>query len=388
MVKKILGNGSTYQKKSGERYFWCCEVNYLDENSKRRKKCFSGGTKKEAKKKGDEFIVAFKTSDTIYSNKTLNEVFEEMITMKKDVFRRKDSTLITQRRTYDNNVRGALGDTKMADLTTQAIQHLVNTVCKKSSSDSVPQKVKGVISECWNFYLKKDNLDIDIVSLVKVNKEKSNNENKFYTKKECEKIYNAAKELAARKSTQSGNLAYAVNLMLYTGIRIGELQGLTWDNIDFENRTLTVEKIANESHFDEYGERTTVPVIQHSTKTKSGVRVVPLSSRAIEALVELKKRFGHTPYVVASLNNGIVRRSKIANSFHEVLSYTDIDYSGRSNPHILRHTFSTNKCNDNIDINYLSVIAGHSDPRTTKRLYVHDNEKRAMNELESSKFFM
>ena len=278
----------------------------------------------------------------------------------------------------------------MCELTTMTIQSLLDDVCRGKTSDSIPLKVRQIIDECWNLYMDKIDCNCDIVSFAKVNKNllvKVKAKAKYFTAEESEMIYQAAKEYAQTNDNQSGRLAYAVILLLYTGMRVGELQALSWEDVDFENRVISIHNSVTENSYDSLGNKTTSPKVQNATKTPNGKRKIYLHSRAIEALTALHSYYGYTNYVVASTKGGIIRQNQIGKSFHKILEKTAFDKAGRTNLHLLRHTFSTTIMNNGVGIENLSPSMGHASPDITMSIYVHDNENRALNDLTSNRFF-
>lgn len=390
MIVKIISKGAVYKKSVGKHSYWYCVIEYLDENGKKGKKYIRGFNAKDAREKGNQFMAEFNSVKAQYSRKTLNEIFDELIAVKQLSTPIRDSSVITLRSTYNNNIRDSIGNIPMCELTTMTIQSLLDDVCRGKTSDSIPLKVRQIIDECWNLYMDKIDCNCDIVSFAKVNKNllvKVKAKAKYFTAEESEMIYQAAKEYAQTNDNQIGRLAYAVILLLYTGMRVGELQALSWEDVDFENRVISIHNSVTENSYDSLGNKTTSPKVQNATKTPNGKRKIYLHSRAIEALTALHSYYGYTNYVVASTKGGIIRQNQIGKSFHKILEKTAFDKAGRTNLHLLRHTFSTTIMNNGVGIENLSPSMGHASPDITMSLYVHDNENRALNDLTSNRFF-
>lgn len=151
---------------------------------------------------------------------------------------------------------------------------------------------------------------------------------------------------------------FGVILCLYTGIRIGELLALTWDDIDFKNQFLyvrhTLTKIRNETFLDE-------------PKTKKSKRVIPLSATLLQYLKSMKKN-SQSNFVIATKSNNFVSIRSYQRTFMSILENCHIPYH---NFHSLRHTFATRSLESGIDVKTLSEILGHSNATTTLNRYAH-----------------
>lgn len=165
---------------------------------------------------------------------------------------------------------------------------------------------------------------------------------------------------------------------LFTGVRIGEMCGLQWGDIDFENGyaaiNRTVERIAD---LDETTKRKTKVIISEP-KTDKSRRIIPLPSFLldyIEGFRSSNDRFiltgsqKHTePHTYYTRYKTFLRRNNIGDyTYHE-----------------LRHTFATDCVEKGFDIKSLSEILGHANVSTTMNLYVHPTlqmKKRQMDML-------
>lgn len=194
----------------------------------------------------------------------------------------------------------------------------------------------------------------------------------------------------------SSNKKYKVYLPMFscflgTGMRLGELTGLTWKDIDLKQNVIHIDHIMNYSGVN--GKR----IFHVSTpKTKTGIRDIPI-------LPELKKQLllqrqydfmtgihgnseidGYTdfvfhtstgtPYIQTGLNAIITRivnaynrqetaRAKQENREPELLP--------NFSPHVLRHTFCTRFCENESNVKVIQAIMGHKDIKTTMNIYAH-----------------
>ena len=164
------------------------------------------------------------------------------------------------------------------------------------------------------------------------------------------------------------------NICLYTGLRIGELLALTWDDIDLEKRLISVTKTCHDGK-NQLGE---YQRIINSPKTFSSRRTIPFPKQLLivfETLKELSSK-----YVISNNKENISIRS-YQRSFTLLLKRIGIKHKGF---HSLRHTFATRSIEYGMDVKTLSEILGHKNAAITLNRYVHsllEHKKEMMDKV-------
>lgn len=151
-------------------------------------------------------------------------------------------------------------------------------------------------------------------------------------------------------------------ISLYTGIRLGELLALTWNDIDFKNGIMTISKTAY--RIKQNGKP---QVVIDKPKTKNSSRLIPLPKQLLEIL-KRAKRISKSDFVLSTRTGGIVGTRAYQKTYERILKKLDIPYK---NFHSLRHTFATRAIEMGMDVKTLSEILGHKNPVVTLQRYTH-----------------
>lgn len=168
--------------------------------------------------------------------------------------------------------------------------------------------------------------------------------------------------------------------MLQTGLRTGELVGLQWRHVDFENRVLTIEQSMEYRY--KVGEWRLGP-----PKSQSGYRTIPLTDEAIRILKaqrEKNKKIREIPeewseYIFLSRKGEPVKNSTYDTALFKICDKVGIE---RFSMHVLRHTFATRCIEAGMKPKTLQKLLGHSSIQITMNLYVHVTEEEKKKEIE------
>ena len=151
-------------------------------------------------------------------------------------------------------------------------------------------------------------------------------------------------------------------ICLYTGIRLGELLPLTWNDIDFKSGIMTISKTAY--RIKQNGKP---QVVIDKPKTKNSSRLIPLPKQLLEIL-KRARRISKSDFVLSTRTGGIVGTRAYQKTYERILKKLDIPYK---NFHSLRHTFATRAIEMGMDVKTLSEILGHKNPVITLQRYTH-----------------
>ena len=197
-------------------------------------------------------------------------------------------------------------------------------------------------------------------------------------------------------------------IMLWTGMRVGEVTGLRWCDIDLEDDTISVNHTL--VYYDKRNdERCTFAI--NTPKTAAGERIIPMLPKVKEAFLMEKKyqeecglesravvdgyrgfifinRFGNVQHQ-GTLNKALSRIVRDCN--FEILDKPhkkDTVILPKFSNHSLRHTFTTRMCEAGVNLKVMQEILGHADAETTMDIYAEATKELKKSELDSfAEFF-
>ena len=351
---------------------------------------FYGRTVKEVKEKIQEF-----ESRNMYIKKTevRKQTFGEYLEnwfINVRVYEVESSTYLRNEQTINYHIKdSSLYNAQMVNIDSELCQSLINKLSEKYSRSTI-SKVYVLLNMCFNYAFTKEHIGENPMMKVKMPKESSlvtkKKEAKWLSSSDVEKFVQEAERVNTREFRIKGKVGervYGVNayyaiLIIYTGLRIGELMALTWEDIDFKNKTLNVNKSRAKGKIDG---KTTLYI--KDPKSESGTRIIPLSDRAIYALQKIKEY--STELKLNSDNNLIVANtsseSNITRTVKSMLFRAGCE-TEKCGLHALRHTFGSLLLEKGVDLKTISYLLGHSDITVTANIYLHITREKAINSVE------
>ena len=167
-----------------------------------------------------------------------------------------------------------------------------------------------------------------------------------------------------------------IYLSLYTGLRIGEVCALSWEDIDLVNGLLCVRHTVSRVQYEENGKRHTKLLID-PPKTKSSLRKIPINTDLLKILKDMYPK-AVSQYVVSKHDTFVSPRT-YEYRYRKVLLESGLSHV---NYHALRHTFATRCVEVGVDIKSLSEILGHANVSITLNTYVHSSMELKRSQLE------
>lgn len=170
-----------------------------------------------------------------------------------------------------------------------------------------------------------------------------------------------------------------IYICLSTGMRIGEICGLKWSDVDINNGIIKVRRSVQRIYVLNESERHTEIIID-TPKTKNSIRDIPMTNELSKIIKPLMKIVNDNYYIVT--NDEKPTEPRTYRSYYDrilkKLSIKKLKFHG------LRHSFATRCIESKCDYKTVSVILGHSNISTTLNLYVHPNleqKKKCINQM-------
>jgi len=353
---------------------------------KRKYKTVYGKTQKEADAKADELkLLLRKGIDITSNNDTFSTWSERWLNIKETEVSHGQAVSY---KSALNHLNSHVGVVPISKVRTIDLQEIITDLAKhnpntgKPSSKQTLRVIKITASQVFRLAIENRVLEYDPAAAVKLPSSSPAGQRRALTSEEQQWIADTPHR-AQR----------AAMIMMYAGLRRGELIPLTWHDVDLKNKTITVNKSSEciNGNFE----------VKGSAKTKSGMRAVSIPQILVDYLV-CEKHEGI--YVCANSNNGGMHTgSSWKRMWDSYLCDLNIKYGAFANrpkskfdpkgipfviphftPHWLRHTFASILYMAGVDVLTAKEQLGHSDIKTTLQIYTHlDNRHklRSMNKV-------
>ncbi|MDF2872038.1 MAG: integrase family protein [Anaerocolumna sp.] len=178
------------------------------------------------------------------------------------------------------------------------------------------------------------------------------------------------------------------SVLLWTGMRVGEITGLRWCDIDLEDETISVTHTL--VYYDKGGEERCGFSV-NTPKTKAGERTIPMLPKVKEAFL-MEKEYqkecgltcnavvdGYTDFIFINRFGGVQHQGTLNKALRRIIrdcNYEVLDMNEENaltlpkfSNHSLRHTFTTRMCEAGVNIKAMQDILGHADAETTMDIY-------------------
>lgn len=297
---------------------------------------------------------------------TLHELYEIWIKDKK--LRVKMSTVCAYEGLYAKHIFPALGKEDVMTLDRKKLKPFVDSLLERLSRHST-RDVLIVVKNMLKFA--DEELDMNVPSCTwrykwpTASREGKKNLER-YTVQELKKIVDY---LENNPSSRNLGLLIAIG----TGLRIGEICGLRWEDVDVGAKTITVNRtIERISKRTEDGTGVKSKLIFSTPKSESSNRTVPLPSSVVQIVKNFSKTVRPDYYVVTS--NAKPTEPRTYRNYYKKTVGDILGFDCLLKFHALRHSFASVMIENNVDVKTVSQLLGHSDVSITLDTYVHPTE--------------
>ena len=291
--------------------------------------------------------------------KTINQITEEWKEEKKKYV--KKSTYAAYQLLIQNHIKPYFGD--LYEVNEEKVQQFVFDKLDAGLSEKTIRDIIIVLKMILKFGIKNGYLEyiqIDAKFPSKQEKKDLDVLSKADQKKFMEHL---------RNNFTFKNLG--IFICLSTGMRIGEICGLRWCDVDTAEGVIKVRHTLQRIYIIE-GETRHTELLLDTPKTANSVRDIPMSSELLKMLKSLNKVVNENYYVISNDIKPIEPRTYryYYKKLCKQLDIPELKFHG------LRHSFATRCIESKADYKTVSVLLGHSNISTTLNLYVHPNKEQ------------
>lgn len=367
-------HGENIRKRTDGRWEARVIMDYTN-NGKAHYKYLYGKTYREVKEKKNnmlkEGLPAIQEKKA--SSKTCSELFDDWLDfIRTDI---KESTYSKYVFAVEKHMKPELGSVRVCDLTTEHLDRFIHnklTQGKLKQEEGLAPKTVADLLSVFKLALKygsergftlPDHLTIH-------NPRQTLPDIKIMDEVACKKL-----ETYILHHLDSP-VCIGILLSMYTGLRIGEVCALRWEDINFDTKILSVSKTLMRIQDNSPQAESKTKIIECTPKTGNSIRKIPLPDFICPLLWKLHKN----PYCyLLTGTKAYMEPRTYYNHYKKILCGIDLDLY---NYHALRHTFATRCVEQGFDVKSLSEILGHSDVSTTMRRYVHPSMKTKRQQMQ------
>ncbi|MCM1228196.1 MAG: site-specific integrase [Clostridium sp.] len=390
-TRKSNHEGSIYKDKQGR---WRGLVSMPSPDGKSKRKYVYGKTKREVTEKVNELLSQLRTNTYVEPCKIT--LYSWLCTWLETYC--KNEVRMTTYVNYDTyvnkHIKDSIGGYQLKDLNTVIIQKFYNEKSKNGRLDGKgglsPKTIKNLhdmLHKALNQAVYLDMISKNPTDFVVLPKKKKV-EMRYFTVEEQQKLQEVIK---------GNRLEMPILLDLYTGMRQGELLGLTWENVhialDGHSYVRVVQTLNRVKNSDETSEHKTLITI-NEPKTVHSIRTIPLLPEIAEKLYQYKmnqeKYFAEnnlteSEFVFTATNGKPIEPRDFQRDFKKILVKNNIRVV---NVHGIRHTYAVRALESGMSVKTLSSILGHSSTAFTMDIYGHVTEEFKNDEVSRMRNFL
>lgn len=368
--KRGHNEGSIRERKDG-RFEVRVTGGFDFETGKNKRVSYYAKTKAEAVKKlhEEEYNIHFRKSVDPTSTKFVDWLRLWLETYMRNTL--KQSTYISYKGYIENHLAPVFPSMKLKDVSTKLLQDFYNY---KLTVEGLSPKTISNLHRCLHKAMKQAVLEhyIDFNPCDAVN----------LPRNEKPQIEILSVEEQQRLFKVSYNFRYGVfiRLTLATGIRLGELLGLKWEDFDFRNNMMHIRRTLNRLQKVDYnGVGNATEVLIQTPKTKNSLRSIPVMRLIMNEIQQWRNvqltdaaaagsNYTESGFLVTNLFGGFIEPRTFKDYYDQILEAAGL---GHYTFHALRHTFATRAMEQGMDAKTLSILLGHYSVSFTLDTYTH-----------------
>lgn len=347
----------------------------------------------ELRRKKNKALCRIDEGAKINSNKarmTLNAYFDYwMETFAKSG--RKATTCTNYKSYYCTYIKETIGKKIITEITKADCQKIINEMARDGKKHSTMSNLKSCLNAVFECGIDDDAIIKNPAKNLQVPRTESK-------KRTAIEEWQIKLFMGYVKNSEQYSYVYPEFVILFNlGVRVGEMAALTWQDVDFQNNTIHINKTVNRYRKADYGFTMGVA----STKSRTSVRSIPMNSVVRSTLLQLKMKnipsTAKLPYVDDSGHtrgeiSGFLFTNTVGNVWSEpcfvklinriVKKYNEeakekgTEQITEFCPHMARHTYTSLAYSAGADVKAVSEILGHASTTVTLDTYTHLTEEK------------
>lgn len=272
----------------------------------------------------------------------------------------KNSTYMKYKNSINKHIIPNLGSFDIKILDNNIVQKFINQKLSAEKCSLSPKSVRELVNIIKNTLAYAENYG-------------------FQSKCKCEllivrnsfkpiRVLNKNEEKALLNTLESDTDIFKLGILisLLTGVRIGELCALRWEDVDFKECVITVNRTMQRVQIE--GKNNKTEIIITTPKTNTSFRQIPIPKMLVDYIIGFKS--SNDQYILTNKNGNYIEPRVMQYKFKKYLQVAGIS---DANFHALRHTFATRCIEAGVDVKVLSEVLGHSNVNITLDRYVHNS---------------
>lgn len=272
----------------------------------------------------------------------------------------KNSTYMKYKNSINKHIIPNLGSFDIKILDNNIVQKFINQKLSAEKCSLSPKSVRELVNIIKNTLAYAENYG-------------------FQSKCKCEllivrnsfkpiRVLNKNEEKALLNTLESNTDIFKLGILisLLTGVKIGELCALRWEDVDFKECVITVNRTMQRVQVE--GKDNKTEIIITTPKTNTSIRQIPIPKMLVDYIIGFKS--SNDQYILTNKNGNYIEPRVMQYKFKKYLQVAGIS---DANFHALRHTFATRCIEAGVDVKVLSEVLGHSNVNITLDRYVHNS---------------
>ena len=352
--------GSTYLRRDGR---WESRLSLGSINGKRQSRSFYGSTREEAE--GKLISALLGNASATETEMTVRELCAEWLSVSSH--RVKLSTLANYRMKIEKHIIPQFGDMMCCEITSKMAYGFMQDKLDNGLSARYVADIMVLLKTVFKYAQREYNIANPFYNIIMP---------------KCSKpavrllTDNEQKKLRGYLNEHNNSITLGITLALAMGLRVGEVCGLMWSDIDFKKRILTVSRTVQRVAVQDGDSKT--KVIVSPPKSQTSAREIPIPAGVFSMLKDMQGEDDH--YIVSGSTKPTEPRT-MQYHFAKILKNVDLP---SVKFHSLRHCMASSAIAAGFDVKTLAEILGHARIELTMNLYVHSNmdrKRRCMDKL-------